>query len=140
MGVALVTFNPKEEVLLFRHVFRPANPWGLPGGWLGRNESPDDCLRREIFEEIGLGVELGPVILVSHQSSPSHVIIAYLGRIHPGQMKFSGEVFEARWFPPDQLPSPLWPFTHEAIAAGLDAFRYENRDEIVRLSEEQLPA
>jgi len=123
MGAALVAFNPNEEVLLFRHVFRSANPWGLPGGWLGRNESPDDCVRRELLEEIGIQVDLGPALLAKHLSPPPHVIVAYLGRLRPGRMRLSGEILEARWFAPDRLPGPLTPITYEAIAAGLKATR-----------------
>jgi len=139
MGVALVTFNPNEEVLLFRHVFRSANPWGLPGGWLGRNEAPADCLARELCEEVSLEIDLGPPILVEQQGPPPHVVIAYLGWLRPGRMRFSGEILEARWFPLDHLPEPLWPFTHRAIAAGLDAFRSASRPTAVSLGEEQQP-
>ena len=140
MGVALVTFNPNEEVLLLRHVFRSANPWGLPGGWLGRNESPADCLRRELLEETSLKVDLGPPLLVTHESPPSHVVMAYLGWLRPGRMRFSAEILEAGWFPLDRLPEPLWAFSHQAIAAGLDAFRSRPNPAAVRLSEEELPA
>lgn len=60
VGVALITFNIDGEILLLRHVFHTAIPWGLPGGWLGRNEAPEDGLIRELREEIGLDLSLGP--------------------------------------------------------------------------------
>ncbi len=140
VGVALVTFNMDEEVLLLRHVFRSDNPWGLPGGWVGRNESPADGLRRELLEEIDLEVDLGPPLLVEHESPPSHIVMAYLGWLRPGRMRFSGEILEARWFPLDRLPEPLWPFSHQAIAAGLDAFRAAPYPAAVPMSEGQQPA
>lgn len=140
LGAALVTFNSDEEVLLLRHVFRPANPWGLPGGWLDRNESPSDCLKRELLEEIGLQVDLGPPLLASYISPPSHVVIAYLGWLRPGRMNFSGEILEARWFPLDRLPEPLWPFNHQAIAAGLDVIRSTPQRAAARMDEGRQPA
>ncbi len=123
VGVALVTFNANEEILLLRHVFHTSNPWGLPGGWLARNEAPDDALRREMREELGLGVTLGPLLQIAHESYPPHLVVAYLGRLAPGPMRLNGEILEARWFGLDRLPRPLWPFAERAIVAGLALWR-----------------
>lgn len=119
VGVALVTFNANEEVLLLRHVFHTANPWGLPGGWLGRNEAPADALAREMREEIGRDILIGPPVHVAHEGPPPHIVMAYLGWLRPGMMKLNTEIIEAGWFPLDRMPRPLWPFTERAIAAGL---------------------
>lgn len=119
VGVALVTFNADEEILLLRHVFHTQNPWGLPGGWLARNEAPDDGLRREIREELGLGVTLESPILLAHESYPPHLVVAYAGQLDAGPLRLNGEILEARWFGLDNLPHPLWPFAERAIAAGL---------------------
>jgi ADP-ribose pyrophosphatase YjhB (NUDIX family) len=119
VGVALVAFNANEEVLLLRHVFHTASSWGLPGGWLNRDEAPADGLARELREETGLGVVLGPPVLVAHEDQPPHIVLAYLGWMRPGPLRLNGEILEARWFKLDRLPRPLWPFTERAIAAGL---------------------
>lgn len=119
LGVALVTFNADEEILLLRHVFHVTNPWGLPGGWLGRNEAPADGLARELREEVGLSVSVGPPVYTAQEGPPSHIVMAYLGWLRPGQMRLNAEIIEARWFGVDNLPHPLWPFTEKAISAGL---------------------
>jgi len=63
--------NP-PEVLLVQHSYRTKGAWGLPGGSLEsglrnpleppREESPDDIiessLRREVFEELGIEIEI----------------------------------------------------------------------------------
>lgn len=119
VGVALVTFNANEEILLLRHVFHTVNPWGLPGGWLGRNEDPAEGLARELREEIGLDMVMGPPVHTAQEGPPVHIVMAYLGWLCPGQMRLNGEIIEARWFDVDNLPQPLWPFTERAISAGL---------------------
>ena len=63
--------NP-PEVLLVQHSYRTKGAWGLPGGSLesglgnplqpSKEESRDDiiesCLRREIFEELGIEIDI----------------------------------------------------------------------------------
>lgn len=123
IGVALVAFNPGEEVLLLRHVFHVRPAWGLPGGWLARNEAPVDGLARELSEETGRQAVIGPPIHVAYETRPPHLILAYLGWLQPGVMRFNAEIMEAKWFPTEALPRPLWPFTEKAIAIGLELNR-----------------
>ena len=118
IGVSLVALDEEKRVLLLRHVFHPHVPWGLPGGWLGRNEDPAQGVLRELKEETGLTAELGPVIQVSHDPDPPHITIAYLAFLKPGPMILSPEIIEADWFPLEQLP-PLFPFMVTAIETAV---------------------
>lgn len=118
IGVSLVTFNEQKQVLLLRHVFHPHLPWGLPGGWLNRNEDPARGGLRELREETGLTARLGPVLHISRNNHPPHLNIAYLAYLYPGTMTLSGEIFEAAWFAPDKLP-PLFPFVYQAIETAV---------------------
>ncbi len=118
IGVSLVVLNEKKQVLLLRHVFHPHIPWGLPGGWLNRYEDPATGGLRELREETGLQAKLGPVLHISRNNHPSHLNIAYLAYPYPGQIILSGEILEAAWFSPDQLP-PLFPFMYQAIATAV---------------------
>jgi ADP-ribose pyrophosphatase YjhB (NUDIX family) len=119
MGIALVCLDSSGRVLLLRHVFHPTIPWGLPGGWLDRGESPADCALRELREETGLSADLGLVVHVSREHKPNHLVIAYGATIRSGSMTLSGEIIEAKWFWPDILPQPLFPFVEEAISAAV---------------------
>lgn len=118
LGVTMVVLDEWNRVLLLRHVFHPEFPWGLPGGWLGRNEAPDQGVVRELWEETGLTAVLGPTLLVRREDHPPHIGIAYLGYVQPGSISLSGEIIEAAWFTADNLP-PLYPFMADAIQIAL---------------------
>ncbi len=118
IGVAVVALDGKGRVFMLRHVFHPAWPWGLPGGWLKRNEAPTEGALRELKEETGLTAEIGPPLLISHGTSPAHTGIAFKVDLLPGDLTLSPEIMEASWFPVEELPAPLNPFVKEAISAA----------------------
>jgi len=124
VGVCLVAFNSNEEVFLLRHVFHTEVPWGLPGGWLARDEAPAHGVARELHEETGLRAVIGPAVCVAHETLPPHIALAYLGWIAPGPQSLNGEVLESRWFAVDALPRPMSLFARQAIAAALPLFRH----------------
>jgi ADP-ribose pyrophosphatase YjhB (NUDIX family) len=119
IGVALVLLDEQGRVLLLNHVFHPHVPWGLPGGWLSRNEDPEACALRELKEETGLVARIGPILHFMWEEVPPHVNVAYLGYVEPGAVTLSAEILELGWFTVDSLPAPLLPFTRDAIAAAL---------------------
>jgi 8-oxo-dGTP diphosphatase len=54
-----------EQVVLIKRRFEPlAGQWSLPGGAVDVGETLEQCVVREMLEETGLLVEVGPVIEV----------------------------------------------------------------------------
>jgi 8-oxo-dGTP diphosphatase len=65
IGVHGVIIDEGGRVLLLRRApvvhYRPCH-WDLPGGHLALDEDIHECLHREIAEETGLEVDLGPLL------------------------------------------------------------------------------
>lgn len=119
VGVTGVVFNARGEILLLEHVFRGRYPWGLPGGWVGRHERPQDALRRELMEEVGLFIRVGPPLLVDLDDLPGHLETAFLCEIEGEVGSLSNEILAARWVSPDALPEGLKPLEQEMVSHAL---------------------
>lgn len=110
------------EVLLARisgTAFGTAGVWTLPGGGVDHGEHPEDSLRREVFEETGLEVEVGAVIGVYSRRftgrSPTGVLEDFHG-VHlvysatvaspsdmPRVMELEGTTDEVAWVAVDAV-------------------------------------
>lgn len=112
-GAVAVVFNSQGQVLLVEHVFHPYMPWGLPGGWVGRREDPAETVRRELQEELGLTIEVGPILLIE-LGYGNHLDMAYLGRTEDSVSNLSRELLAYRWCDVAQLPI-LHSFHYRAI-------------------------
>jgi ADP-ribose pyrophosphatase YjhB (NUDIX family) len=109
VGVNGVVYNQDGEILLLEHVFRCRHAWGLPGGWVGRRERPQAGLRRELLEEVGLAVEVGPPLHVDLGEPAGHLETSFLceARGEPGLL--SKEILNLRWVDPEKLPDGIKP-------------------------------
>jgi ADP-ribose pyrophosphatase YjhB (NUDIX family) len=116
-GAVGVVFNQEGHVLLVEHVFHPYAPWGLPGGWIDRNENPSETVRRELHEELNLTIEVGPVLLVEVDFG-NHLDLAYLCFKTGNVGALSRELLDYTWCDPEQLPR-LPSFHYRAIQAAL---------------------
>ena len=59
--VAAAILRKKGRILIARRASHVAHGgmWELPGGKIESGESPEQGLRREIYEELGVSVEVG---------------------------------------------------------------------------------
>lgn len=97
------------RILLARRARPPyAGTWDLPGGFLEAGESPEQGLRREVREELGL--ETRQIRLWDFATDwygrGGFPVLALIYRITtaPGEPRAADDVSEARWFSRAQLP------------------------------------
>ena len=94
--VGCLVRNVKGEVLLIRHHKRG---WEMPQGRVEAGENLVDALHREVREEAGVEIEMGPLAAVwSMVSLPPAIIFAFLGRHTGGEPVASDDSVEAGWF------------------------------------------
>ncbi len=103
VGVTGLGVDESGQVLLARHRFG-APQWRFLGGFLHPRERVEDALAREIREETGLVVEVGPVLEVVTGYRWERVEIVFAYRVSSGSATLTSEILELRSFPPDQLP------------------------------------
>ena len=103
---AVVT-DARGRVLLLKHRFRPGAGWGLPGGFIEQGEQPEEALRRELREEIGLEVEQLKLFTTRAFTRPKQVEIVFLARAVGDTDQLSFEIQKAAWFFPGEFPDGL---------------------------------
>ncbi|MDH7552487.1 MAG: NUDIX hydrolase [Spirochaetota bacterium] len=61
----------ENKILLIAHKKGNEIYWLLPGGGVEYQESLDEALKREFFEELGLTVEVGDIALIADSIEPN---------------------------------------------------------------------
>lgn len=103
VGVNGVGVEPDGRVIVARHRFGSPE-WRLLGGFITRDESFQDALRREIREETGLEIEVGPVLEANTGHKWARVEVVYAYRVVGGRLALTGELRELRAYPPADMP------------------------------------
>jgi 8-oxo-dGTP diphosphatase len=106
------TADPR--VVLIRRRFEPlAGEWSLPGGAVEIGETLETCVVREMAEETGLDVDVGPVIEVFDRITRDdegrvqyhYVLVDYLCRPSGGSLQPGSDVDAAEWVRAADLPA-----------------------------------
>lgn len=99
----------RGRVLLARRARPPyADTWDLPGGFLESGETPLAGVRRELREELGVGVRTASLVdFTTDRYGPRGVaVLTVVYRVTPTsrRLRATDDVSEVRWFVPREIP------------------------------------
>lgn len=102
--------DSKNRILLAKRKINPKKGlWDLPGGFLEEGEDPIKGLKREMKEELGINIQVGPLIgiylddyLGSWKSKTLN--IAYKVESFEGKMTPADDITEIKWFSKTKIP------------------------------------
>jgi 8-oxo-dGTP diphosphatase len=94
--------------------------WEFPGGKIDSGETPEECLRRELVEELGICVGIKRALPACTHRYPAFAITLYpfVCSIASGEIVLHDHE-AVRWLTPDELPSLDW---SEADVPVLDRY------------------
>ena len=130
MAAGALFHDEAGRVLLVDPTYKPT--WDLPGGAVGKEESPLAACRREVTEELGLDRPPGRVLVVdwvpSRPERPEGLIVVYDGGVlAPGEVAAittqDGELAGYAFVKPDEVADRVSPLLARRIAACIDAVR-----------------
>jgi len=120
---AAIIFNDARDKILITH----RNPgglhgdlWEFPGGKIEPDESPEECLLREIQEELGITLShITPYVTASHEYEPFSITLHTFSCLIAEGIPRPLECQEIRWIRIEELPSHPFPEADKAIVACL---------------------
>ena len=122
VGIGGVIVHDGRVVLVKRRFEPLAGQWSIPGGAVEAGETLEACVVREMTEETGFVVEVGPVVEVLDRITRDDegrvvyhfVLIDYLCRPLGGELRAGSDVAEAVLAEPSELTQ--YELTERALA------------------------
>ena len=121
IGVGVI-WNEQGQILIDRR--RPegllGGLWEFPGGKIEPGETIEDCIKREIKEELGIGIEVGEhLITIDHTYTHLRVsLTVHHCRYLTGE-PMPIECDEIRWVTLDEIDQFPFPIANAQIIAAL---------------------
>ncbi len=78
--------------------------WEFPGGKVESGETPEECLKRELFEEFGIETRIGELLCTSSCTYSHGTVILLTYRVYHISGEFNPtDHDDIRWVSPDEL-------------------------------------
>lgn len=137
VSVAALVTNEENQILLVKSPWRG---WEYPGGLIEPGESFEAALKREVFEESGVEIEITGFVGICKNVERNIVNIDFTARYTGGKLTTSEESTEVGWFTAEEAMEIItFPLTKKRLANMLSGdrtvhlfgFRRENCFEVV---------
>jgi ADP-ribose pyrophosphatase YjhB (NUDIX family) len=107
VGVGAVVLDGSRVLLIKRGHAPLKGQWSLPGGGVETGETLEEAIAREVLEETGLTVEVGPMVEVLDRISRDvdgrveyhFVLIDFVCRPTGGMLRGASDADDAAWVP-----------------------------------------
>jgi 8-oxo-dGTP diphosphatase len=101
----------------------PWRGWEFPGGQVEQGEDIISALKREVFEESGVDIVVGPMVGLYSNLTMNVVITTFLADYIAGELTTSAESLQVKWCDPLEALDDV---THPAVLARLqDLLAYD---------------
>jgi 8-oxo-dGTP diphosphatase len=110
-GVGVAVIDGDRLLMIRRGRGANAGLWAVPGGKVDWGETMRAAAIREVREETGLEVRLGPVVWVGDAIGPGDppawhfTLVDFLAEVVGGEAAASDDALDVRWVPLDEAAS-----------------------------------
>ncbi|PKO23597.1 MAG: NUDIX hydrolase [Chloroflexi bacterium HGW-Chloroflexi-1] len=127
-GVGAVVWDGARLLLEQRGQEPARGLWAVPGGLIELGETAEDAVRREVREECGIDVTVGPLLGLFEpvQRDPDdriryhYVVIDFLAYYRSGTLRVGDDAADVRWVAPADLAQyEMLPATRAMIDRAL---------------------
>ena len=106
----IVSIQKDNKLLLANSTRFHDKMYSLIAGFVNVGETLEECIIREIKEEIGLAVDNIRYIMSQPWPFPNSLMLGFMADWKKGEIKCDGkEINDARWFSKDELSSLILP-------------------------------
>lgn len=113
IGAFAIILDEQDRVLLCHR--RDYDLWNLPGGGVELNESPWECVVREVKEETGLDVEVESLAGVYSKRNDADICFSFICKVVSGKITLNDEADILKYFAVNEIPQNTSPNQVERI-------------------------
>ncbi len=106
LSPAIIVSVVRDGKILLAHSTRfPEDFYSVLAGFVEPGETLEECVRREVFEEVGISVKNISYFGSQPWPFPDSLMVGFTAEYAGGEIKEDGvEISHADWFPKDRLP------------------------------------